>query len=298
MPKSLINNLLRDPLLHFLCVGLAVFVLSSLLNPEAPEDKPGTIHVDRAALIQFMQYQTNALGEGERDQALDAMTPKERRALIADYVQEESLYREAKALNIEANSYSARRRLVQQMRYLTRRFIDVDITSSPRDIELYYQENLARYAVPAKITFTHVFISLETRGKRAAETLAKRTLVTLNAESVPFHQGLSFGDRFLYHHNYVGKEADEIASHFGEVFQQALFAINPDGHQWRGPFISPYGYHLVMVTRNEIAYQPDLSEVKQQVEFVIHQFALDDYHAEALQAIAKNYAITIAGDLQ
>ena len=33
--------------------------------------------------------------------------------------------------------------------------------------------------------------------------------------------------RFLYNRNYVNRDSQEIASHFGRSFEQQLFALNP-----------------------------------------------------------------------
>lgn len=38
-------------------------------------------------------------------------------------------------------------------------------------------------------------------------------------------QAAAYGDRFLYHLNYVAREPDEVASHFGTEMQQAVFAL-------------------------------------------------------------------------
>jgi hypothetical protein len=72
--------------------------------------------------------------------------------------------------------------------------------------------------------------------------MARQQLDALNQQKTPFHRATGFGERFLYHRNYVRKEADFIASHFGELMQAAVFDLPVSDTQWQGPYQSPYGY--------------------------------------------------------
>ena len=46
---------LKDPLVHFLVLGLGLFVIYALLNPQQPADEdPKRIVVDRDAMLTFI----------------------------------------------------------------------------------------------------------------------------------------------------------------------------------------------------------------------------------------------------
>ena len=73
------------------------------------------------------------------------------------------------------------------------------------------------------------------------------------------------GDRFLYHVNYVERTPDYVASHFGVPMAKAIFEMEPNEFVWKGPFDSPYGVHLVLLTTNEPGRDPELSEIEGRV---------------------------------
>ncbi len=139
------------------------------------------------------------------------------------------------------------------------------------------------------------FINAE-NGWFEARKLAEQTLKHLNVSHVPFYQAVSYGDRFLYHTNYVDKEADLIASHFGEPMQRQVFAAaknSVDTGIWIGPFQSPYGYHLTLITNSSDAYIPDLDTVRGRVYQDVQQITRETALNDAIAAIVDGYEIEI-----
>ena len=151
------TNFLKDPLAHFLAIGLCLFILSSLFLSQEPLDDPTTIAVNRDTLLRFMQYRAKTFDRERFNEQFDTLSKDQKKALIDQYVQEGSLYREGKALRLDSNDYTARQRLIQQVSYITRGFIDREIDGDKQQVEHFYDENIDNYAVPEKITFTHVF---------------------------------------------------------------------------------------------------------------------------------------------
>ena len=272
--------LYKEPLIHFLLMGACLFVLYIGINGDiAPEDDT-TITITEDKLLAFMQYRSRKFNDQEAARQLQAMNEQQRQQLTDAFIREEVLYREAKALALDSNDYVARQRLIQQMRYLTESFIQVTIDDSDAAIEKYLADNPDRYRKPAEATFTHVFVSTDKRSEAKAKTLAETQLKQLNNDNIPFHKATAYGERFLYHRNYVKKEADLIASHFGESLQQAVFALSPSEQQWHGPYQSPYGFHLVLLTQNTPAAMPTLAEVKGRI-------VQDIYREQQQQAVNK-----------
>ena len=113
---------------------------------------------------------------------------------------------------------------------------------------------------PAKVTFTHVYFS-EAKNREAALDRAIAALEELRLAKVRFDEAPRYGERFLYHLNYVGKSAEEIESHFGAAMTASIFALLPDG-RWHGPLQSMHGYHLVMLTDRSPAYVEEFSVSK------------------------------------
>src|SRR5262249_31075587 len=151
-------------------------------------------------------------------QQLDAMSPEERKSLVDQYVEEEMLYREAKALGLEQGDYVIRQRLVQKMRYL----ID-DLTEggeAPSDAVLsdYLQKHKDIYVLEPSVTFTHVFVDTSVHGERAAKEIAERLKAELDSKGAGFNDAPQFGDRFPFLVNYVERTLDYVTSQFGAEF--------------------------------------------------------------------------------
>jgi peptidyl-prolyl cis-trans isomerase C len=84
----------------------------------------------------------------------------------------------------------------------------------------------------------------------------------LNQDSIPFDKAGLYGERFLYNRNYVKRDAQEIASHFGPDFNQQLFDLEPSLQgNWQGPIASNYGWHLVLLATKVEAYIPPLTDI-------------------------------------
>ena len=289
--------LLKEPLTHFLAMGLGLFLLYNALNPIQADDSGITIVVDRAHLLNFIQYRAKRFDSVNVSAQLDAMPDDVKTRLIDDYVREEVLYREATALQLDKNDTVARQRLIQQMRYLTQSFISAGLTFTEAELHAYQTDHADRYKEPAKVTFTHVFFSTESRPLSEAQALAQRQLSELNQQQIPFHQAMAHGERFLYHRNYVNKDADLIASHFGEALQQAVFGLNASESQWQGPYQSPYGVHLVLVTQHSPEYSPPLEEVKVRVAQDLHQQRRQEQLELAIKRMIEGYDIEVSAAL-
>ena len=95
------KRLVKEPLLHFILVGVLLFAAFHVVSKEEPVDSPNRIVVDRDALLTFMQYRSRVFDPGRFEDALDSLPQADLQALIDDYVLEEALYREAKALRLD-----------------------------------------------------------------------------------------------------------------------------------------------------------------------------------------------------
>jgi hypothetical protein len=260
------TRLLKEPLVHFLLAGSALFVAFAYIAKENRNDASRRIVVESDRLLTFLQYNSRTLTPDGLEAGLDDLSVEELERLIDDFVREEALYRQARAVGLDTNDYALRQRIVRRLESINRMVVSSDIQLSEGDLEDYLAAHRDRYFVPPSITFTHVFFSVDRHGDDGADTLAHAKLEELNKARIPFHGAPSHGDRFLYHHNYVNRAADEVASHFGSAMQRELFAREANDTQWIGPFRSPYGYHLVMVTAKTDGYTPSLDEVRRRVE--------------------------------
>jgi hypothetical protein len=288
-------RILKDPLAHFLLAGMAMFGVFLVLNPGSGEEDPSRIVVDRPALLEFLQFRTRAF-EPERAAAmLDAMGKPELDGLIRDYVREEALYREAKALGLDRSDYVIKRRLVQTVEFVAGNATQPG-KADETALERYFAAHHARYAAPASVTFTHVFFDAGQGGRDAAARRAADALAAMNARHVAFSDAPGWGDRFAYNLNYVDRPKDAVAGHFGGGFADKMFALPADPGRWQGPLESPYGFHVVMLTVRQGERVPPFAEVADRVRADY----LGDLAAERQEALIDDmighYKVEVAMD--
>jgi len=286
-------RLLKEPLIHFLLIGLMLFAGYSALNPAPTNLDNQDITVSRGDLLRQIQRQYGAAELARLEIILEQMSPSQRQELIDAYVREEVLFREAKAMGLDQQDPVIRQRLIQQLEFIATSFVATDDGLSEEIVQAYFDDHQNDYYQSSEISFTHVFFGREDRGKEGAKAEAQRTLQVLNSRRVPFHKSLEYGDPFLYHANYVNRQAAEIASHFGAVMQRRLFQLKANEQTWKGPFTSPYGEHVVLLTRNESGYLPKLADVREQVIKDIQRSRLKTKSEEAIQSIIKGYSVTV-----
>ena len=289
------KRLLRDPLLHFVVLGLGLFLLYQLTEQPVDDDE---ILIDRDALLRHLQYQSVAFDRAQFELFLDDMSARETADLIVEAAREEILYREALALGLDRDDYIIRSRLVQKLRYLAEGFASDADSLSEEDIAAYFEENRDNYLLDPFITFTHVFFNAERRGWDEARELAEAKLRELNDGPVPFDESSAHGDRFPYFVNYIERPPQLVASHMGGATSEALFQLPADPALWRGPFESRFGTHLVLITDQRPERMPDFAEVSDRVAADAQAARDRDLTDAAIDEIVGRYAIVIGADLQ
>jgi hypothetical protein len=273
---------------------LGLFLLFWVLSPDGGStDDPKRITVDRDALLTFLQYRTKTFQPKVAAARLDAMSDEKLKRLVDDYVREEALHREARALGLERNDYIIKRRMIQKIDFITQGFAEATIKLGEADLKAYYNANRERYREQAFITFTHVFFDAERHTIGGAKARADEKLIALNAGPAPFTDAPKHGERFPYGVNYVERTLDHVESHFGKPMTEAVFALEPNDAKWRGPFRSPYGAHLVMVAGKKDARIPPLKEVRSRVEADLTSERRKERSEKAVKAIVNTYTVDI-----
>ncbi|NVK41467.1 MAG: peptidyl-prolyl cis-trans isomerase [Oceanospirillaceae bacterium] len=282
----MIGKLIRDPLLHFVFVGACLFGTYELIGRPDEGANNSTIVVDRDTLLTFIQYRSKAFEPELAAQRLDGMTAAEREQLIRDYVREEALYREAQALGMSENDYIIRRRSVQKLEFIALGMAEQVVTTDAEKLEEYFESHRQDYYEEPSYTFTHVFIKGDAAGQESTEMLQK-----LNDQQIGFSAASEFGDRFLYHRNYVERTPDFIASHFGEAFRDQLARLTPDTGRWQGPLTSSHGQHLVMLSEYRPGRAPALAEIHERVEQDYLRWEQQQTQELAIQQIVEQYHV-------
>ncbi|MBB6520873.1 peptidylprolyl isomerase [Pseudoteredinibacter isoporae] len=278
-------RLFKEPLLYFLLAGFGLFVLYYSINPEEDDQ---TIVVDENSLLTFIQYRSKAFSPELAKKRWDAMSELERKQLLRDYYEEELLFREADGLGLMEDDYIIKRRLVQKMDFILQSSSAEPAKPKAEDLRTFMDANAEDYKVQPFASFTHVFLPASDSSQAAAE----KVLQELNTKSVPFSDAGRYGERFLYHRNYVERTRDYVAAHFGEPFAETLFnwpESELDGQAWIGPIASDHGQHLLLVKQRKAAYQPTLEEVLGRVEQDYLRKQQEEQKQAAVKALSSKY---------
>lgn len=234
---TLLSRFFRDPLLHFLAAGAAIYIAYAVFNPveETALEDEKTVVVTTGEIEWLANTWAKRWNRPPTEEELNG--------LIQQHIRETVLYREALAMGLDQDDVVIRRRLGQKLEFLTQDMLQPE---PPTDDELrvYFEENISKYRAPDFITISQVFFNPDTRGDDTLEDAeaAKIQLASLHDAPVNIK---SFGDAFFLQNYYPRITQTELAKLFGSEFAKPVFNLEPG--VWHGPVLSGYGTHLVFV---------------------------------------------------
>lgn len=275
-------RLLREPLLHFLAIGVVLFAINILIRSS------GTDRGDYQR-ISVTSAEIAWLEKNFRARWLRPPTENELHGLVDDFVRREVLYREALAMGLDRDDEVIRRRLVQKIEFMTE---DLAAQVQPTEAELqsYFQENLQDYRIPERRSFIHIYFDLD-RGGQQAISRAERLLADLQTSPDSAIEPGELGDRFMLEHAYEELTQQEVERLFGDRFAASLFAS--ESGTWHGPVASGYGLHLVRVTAARDSTIPEFSAVRDDV-LRDHAVTVKQQAREAMfSTLAEKYVIEV-----
>jgi hypothetical protein len=269
---------LREPLLHFLVIGLVLFGLYWILNPQQMES-PREIVVTQARIA--------AIAENFARTWSRPPTPEELRGLVDDYVAEEVYYREAMAMGLDRDDIVIRRRLRQKMEFIS---ADVAAAATPTDAQLadYLARHPDDFRRPPTFTFQQVYFDSTRRGD-AAMSEARKVLGRLEAGG----DVGDAGDSTLLPPAMEAASTRDVENTFGSEFAAAVAAA-PLG-QWSGPVKSTFGTHLLRVDASTPGELPSLAEVRAEVSRAWESEQRRLVNDRLLEGLRSRYEVRIEG---
>lgn len=271
---SPLRRLIREPLLHFLLIGLALFLsFGRGASPEA-EDKR----------ILVTQAQVELLARQFETTWHRLPTDQELAHLVETYVHDEILYREGRSLGLDRDDPIIKRRVRQKLELMAE---EIAGGEAPSDVELaaYLQANPATFTRPALVTFEQIFL-----GSEGSDGIDRRLAAARRALE---HGGdpETLGQPTLLPSREDKASVDLVAKRFGEPFAAQLETV-PLG-QWTGPVVSGFGLHLVRVRERIPATLPSLEEARSLVagrwESERRTRALEEHY----RRLRQDYRVTI-----
>src|SRR5271165_824806 len=250
-----IKRWLREPLLHFLLLGLVLFAAYAYMQR-------GRGGVESSKQIALTLDDLRTMDMYFESQWHRAPTPAEFQAMVEDKVREEVLYREGLAMGLDKDDEIVKRRMAQKMQFLAE---DVASAHEPSTAELkaWFDKNSSKFALPSRYSFRHLYFSPDKRGKNAqADAAAALTKIAGQPEDSKL--AAASGDSFMFQDYYGDRTPEAIAKEFGPQFAVALEKLKPGS--WQGPVQSGYGWHLVYVDTVIPGRIPALEEMEPDVK--------------------------------
>lgn len=293
MTTPAVGRWLRAPVLHFVVLGALLFagraVWSTRMASATPEP------VARAPVAVSAEEVRRLSGDFARRWG-SRPGRRQLEALVEQAIEEEILEREAKRLALDLGDRVVRRRLIQKMRAvaddpalgeeeLHRRALELGLDDDvvirrhlrhkltlllERDpapaafgddqLAAALERHRERFALPATVSFTHVFVSVSRPGDPPA-TRAAAIAAELATGAVEPVAATRHSDPFPLAARMDGRSRQAIARRFGDDFATAVMALEPG--RWSAPVPSPFGLHLVWVHEHEPGGLPPVATVRE-----------------------------------
>lgn len=239
-----VRTILREPLLHFLALGAALFVLYGEVSPGDSDGK----------IIVISQRQVDGIIAQYQAQWNRPPTSAELRRLVDTQVRDEMLYREGKAMGLEQDDAVIKRRVRQKYDLIA----DEHGAVAPTDAQLaaYRTAHPARFTTPAVVTFDQLFLDPAKTDPAAVVSLRKALASGATAAGK--------GQPSMLPPHVEATPLDLVARDFGAKFA-ASAAAAPIG-EWVGPVASGHGAHLVRVSTRAAPSLPPLAQIRDAVE--------------------------------
>jgi len=242
------RKLWREPLVHFLLIGAALFVFYDQTREQGSE-APNRIVMSSGEVEQ--------LAANFKRTWMRPPTETELSALIENYVREEVFYREALAMGLDQSDPVVRQRMRSKLEFILEDLSSAEVADEV--LLAYLKEHPDKFRTQPQVSFQQVYLSPDARTDLAGE--AEVLLARLNEGAAPE----SLGDPTLVPYAFTLASQAEIERTLGERFGRGVVELVP-GDDWVGPVFSAYGGHLVKVSERVDARLPGMSEIRELVE--------------------------------
>ncbi len=243
------KSILREPLLHFLAIGAALFLYFHFSSGGSAGPGSTRIVISPGQIAHLEAGFTRTWSRPPSEVEL--------KGLIDEWVREEIAVREAMSAGLDRDDTVIRRRLRQKLEFLIE---DSAEASPPTDEELkgWLARHADEYRTEPRLAFRQVFVSRDRRGA-TAEADAAAILERLIAAG-PAARTDNLGDATMLPADFELAPLRDVDRAFGAGFAKHLEAMEPG--KWSGPIRSGYGLHLVLVRERIEGGPPDFAVLR------------------------------------
>jgi hypothetical protein len=259
---------LREPLLHFMLVGAALFAADRLLVARAGDPRVIVIDAD-------VDKEATDVFRAARGREPDAA---ERAALRRAWLDNEVLYREGLALGVDRGDSAIRERVI----FKALSVVDANVKAPAAEeqrLRAWFQQQRARYDEPARYDFQEAVLSAD-----ASEAAVRAFVEALNKGSP--------GDLEAGLRVYKGRPRANVVDGYGADFATALEQASIG--EWRA-YRTRGGWRAM---RLDAVAPPRPAEFDTVRGVVLHDWidaTMAEQRTAAVRALAKKYSVRYEG---
>ena len=184
-----IKHFLSEPFLHFLLIGLAIFLSSFYISKKR---EIHTIIIDKSVLAKLTLAWETQFGRTPNNNEL--------KMALDDYIKQEVLVREAQQLGLNQDDEIIKRRLQQKMAFILKDNIIVPDPDSST-LESYYKRNAHKFTEAPKVSFSHIYFNTDNGTIEKAKERAVSVLHNMEGKAV-LPRAPQLGDHFMLLYDY------------------------------------------------------------------------------------------------
>ncbi len=264
----------KEPLVHFMLIGLLLFILHSFTNNDF-EMSGTTILIDDDDVNRLITQYKQVWNENPTQETI--------KKLVEDYVNSEMLYNEALAMNLDHNDEIIKRRLKQKYEFLVS---DLATIQDPdkEELENYFSANKDKFQSETLYSFSQYYFSPDKRQRPDIDARKFISSKSNNSETQPSDSDASHLKR-----TYINVTPQKIRSEFGNEFSKEIKALAKPG--WHGPIQSGYGFHAIDLLSIQVDSIKNFDAVQHEVKTAYDKELIDKYNRSIQEKLKENYTI-------
>ena len=269
----------REPILHFVLIGVLLFVVYGRMNPAG----------DAGQRIVVTQAVVDDLARQPQARWMRPSSEQELADLVEAHVRAEILYREGLALGLDRDDPVIKRRVQQKLDVMAE---EQWSGAAPTDAELAANlaQNQGRFTRPGTVSFEQLFFD-----GTASAAEVERAVASARAALASGADPAKLGQPTLLPHRIDQMPTDLVARDFGAGFAEQVAQL-PEG-VWTGPVASGLGAHLVRVSARTPPVLPSLDAVRQRVAREWENERRDRSRSESYRTLRSRYEVVIEAAL-
>ncbi|KGJ87354.1 peptidyl-prolyl cis-trans isomerase [Colwellia psychrerythraea] len=248
------KTFLKEPLLHFLLLGAALFYFYALVNDNQANDNEISISAAKIVQLKYSFEKTRQRQPSEEELA----------ALVNNYLKEQVAYQKGVEMGLLAGDGIIQKRIQQKVEFIVE---DSVSRLEPDDAELsgFLKAHPDDYRSEQFFSFVQLYF--DPSKHRNVTAVLTKTLAQITALDETEHTAVKLmplSDNIFLDYQYTDVSYAFVARYFGSKFADSLVKLSMN--TWQQKIQSGYGVHLVQLTQRTGGEIQSLDKVREQVK--------------------------------